>query len=345
MLNSFMENPHHHAVHLPSAGSLKLSPQSGDVAGSMSLMHGAGHPFAPAPHHNAYVSQSHRYSAARDLLLRRESLRSSTLTDPTGHHLGMFVPSSSGLHGSHYPDPSPGPLFSGLPPPQDMRLGFPDVYGRTAAVDPYATQIPGGGQSSDPFHPSNHGFGSSQSCVVGHANSHHATSPGSGMFFRYLRPNAIKQELFCLWIEPRVGFEPRTTCNKAFMTMHELVTHISVEHVGGPEQTNYTCLWENCCRELKPFKAKYKLVNHIRVHTGEKPFPCLFPGCGKVFARSENLKIHKRTHTGKTLLLNCTLHDRVAYHGMITIVNLRFLQGPPPTKAKSREPAYSQALE
>ncbi|KFP60403.1 Zinc finger protein ZIC 1, partial [Apaloderma vittatum] len=49
-----------------------------------------------------------------------------------------------------------------------------------------------------------------------------------------------------------------------------------------------------CPREGKPFKAKYKLVNHIRVHTGEKPFPCPFPGCGKVFARSENLKIHKR---------------------------------------------------
>ena len=80
--------------------------------------------------------------------------------------------------------------------------------------------------------------------------------------------------------------------------MHELVTHVTVEHVGGPEQSNHICFWEECPREGKPFKAKYKLVNHIRVHTGEKPFPCPFPGCGKVFARSENLKIHKRTHTG-----------------------------------------------
>ncbi|CAO2621926.1 Zinc finger protein ZIC 3 [Lemmus lemmus] len=72
-----------------------------------------------------------------------------------------------------------------------------------------------------------------------------------------------------------------------------------MEHVGGPEQNNHVCYWEECPREGKSFKAKYKLVNHIRVHTGEKPFPCPFPGCGKIFARSENLKIHKRTHTGK----------------------------------------------
>ena len=71
-----------------------------------------------------------------------------------------------------------------------------------------------------------------------------------------------------------------------------------MEHVSGPEQSSHICFWQDCPRHGRAFKAKYKLVNHIRVHTGEKPFACPFSRCGKVFARSENLKIHKRTHTG-----------------------------------------------
>ncbi|ELK07734.1 Zinc finger protein ZIC 4 [Pteropus alecto] len=214
------------------------------------------------------------------------SLFVSTTGSSSGHHGPQLAAASSpsvfpGLH-EQPPQASASGTLNGF-----LRLGLPgEMYARP---EPFA---PGPVARSDALAAAAalHSYGG-MNLTMNLAAPH-----GPGAFFRYMR-QPIKQELICKWLAADVPAAP-CLCSKTFSTMHELVTHVTVEHVGGPEQANHICFWEECPRQGKPFKAKYKLVNHIRVHTGEKPFPCPFPGCGKVFARSENLKIHKRTHTG-----------------------------------------------
>ena len=79
----------------------------------------------------------------------------------------------------------------------------------------------------------------------------------------------------CLW----------TDCGKQFNGLQHLITHITDVHVGGGKPT-YQCDWQNCPRNNKPFTKRHKMFNHLRTHTGERPFAC--PKPGKFQLKSKN---------------------------------------------------------
>lgn len=61
----------------------------------------------------------------------------------------------------------------------------------------------------------------------------------------------------------------------------------------------------------RSFTEKWALNNHMKLHTGEKPFKCTWPTCHYSFLTASAMKDHYRTHTGVLCpLLSSRLAER-----------------------------------
>uniref|UniRef100_A0ACB8F5X8 Uncharacterized protein n=1 Tax=Sphaerodactylus townsendi TaxID=933632 RepID=A0ACB8F5X8_9SAUR len=213
------------------------------------------------------------------------------------------VQSSLSMHtGTGYlpqPPPPPPPPPPQPPPPPPQTLGVPGQTntGSSGVVEVYSTPTPMAGNGTvemqnlgmQPYPPMEVPSQCVESSVY---PSPPVYSPGK-QGFHSKSPNATAP-LNNTCGGNVTNFDPTSTCkNRRSKTDGNLLE-------GKPKSPKLKCTFCD-----KAFTKNFDLQQHIRSHTGEKPFQCIV--CGRAFAQKSNVKKHMQTHKVWPPGIGCTI--------------------------------------
>ncbi|VDP90973.1 unnamed protein product [Echinostoma caproni] len=133
----------------------------------------------------------------------------------------------------------------------------------------------------------------SRMTTVDFMHRYYCNHPGCGKVF-FSRSSFVHHKESHGVVKPfRCSF---TGCNMTFANQALLLAHLCT-HDPSRLRNQYACNYPECG---KVFICHDRLLEHIRIHTGERPYVCDYPGCSYRFARRGNLFAHKRVHLDKT---------------------------------------------
>ncbi|KAB7501994.1 Zinc finger protein [Armadillidium nasatum] len=92
------------------------------------------------------------------------------------------------------------------------------------------------------------------------------------------------------------------TFNSALQLKNHSLLHKKVKKLTAKPRkkvTNRSVFEKKCTDCGKAFLKPSQLVRHMRIHTGERPFKCTYPGCERAFNQKGTMLIHMDIHYGK----------------------------------------------
>ncbi|KAK2152075.1 hypothetical protein LSH36_340g02038 [Paralvinella palmiformis] len=298
----------------PSSGSIHLGSQSGGSGN-----HGAMGHFVRTSGNNSQSGSAQaltRSSASRDQSSSQlEAYIMATLESGSAHHgtLPMVDMSNQVVITQNFMDQFVKPL--------DVKLDGSMSYASTAPIlsNQHQGMCDAGsyeGASMPPPPPYPSTLLLQEPVHHPQQQSHHQMTQGQvydNLSVSQLPPEKCEKEddnsndsskFICKWID----------CNQIFPDRSEMVQHIEKVHIDQRRGEDFTCYWQGCVRRYKPFNARYKLLIHMRVHSGEKPNKCTqllrLRGRGHRISSSRRIRDKWASSSGgMPYLIHCTEED------------------------------------